>query len=122
MSALKIPCYDHATPWLYACAPISQHLSLGCGLDTSSGQLGDGTLTNRLTPTQAQLLNIYFYDLEGDGYGGDLLPSEEACEPPGAEYVENPLDCDDFDPAINPGAAEVCDGLDNNCNGSIDET
>ena len=87
----------------------------------SSGQLGDGTLTNRLTPTQAQLLNIYFYDLEGDGYGGDLLPSEEACEPPGPEYVENPQDCDDFDPAINPGAEEVCDGLDNNCNGSIDE-
>jgi alpha-tubulin suppressor-like RCC1 family protein len=87
----------------------------------SSGQLGDGTLTNRLTPTQTQLLNIYFYDLEGDGYGGELLSSEEACEPPGTEYVENAHDCDDFDPAINPGAAEVCDGLDNNCNGSIDE-
>jgi hypothetical protein len=87
----------------------------------SSGQLGDGTLTQRLTTTQTQLLNIYFYDLEGDGYGGELLPSEEACEPPGTEYVENDLDCDDFDPAINPGAAEVCDGLDNNCNVAVDE-
>ncbi|AKJ06107.1 BNR repeat domain protein [Archangium gephyra] len=87
----------------------------------SSGQLGDGTLTHRLTTTQTQLLNIYFYDLEGDGYGGDLLGSEEACEAPGPDYVENDLDCDDFDPAINPGAAEVCDGLDNNCNSAIDE-
>ena len=31
-------------------------------------------------------------------------------------------DCDDGDPAINPGAAEVCDNQDNNCNESIDES
>ncbi len=30
-------------------------------------------------------------------------------------------DCDDTDPAINPGAAEVADGKDNNCDGLVDE-
>jgi hypothetical protein len=31
-------------------------------------------------------------------------------------------DCDDSDPTVNPGAGEVCgDGIDNNCNGQIDE-
>lgn len=30
-------------------------------------------------------------------------------------------DCEDEDPYISPGADEICDGLDNNCNGSVDE-
>ncbi|MFT5357434.1 MAG: hypothetical protein ACI9KE_004670, partial [Polyangiales bacterium] len=30
-------------------------------------------------------------------------------------------DCDDGDATIGPGVAELCDGFDNNCNGSIDE-
>ncbi len=32
------------------------------------------------------------------------------------------VDCDDSDPAINPGANERCDGVDNNCDGQIDES
>ncbi len=34
---------------------------------------------------------------------------------------DNTQDCNDDNPDINPGAMEVCDGLDNNCNGQIDE-
>ena len=34
---------------------------------------------------------------------------------------EESIDCDDDDPDVFPGAAEVCDGIDNNCDASIDE-
>ena len=35
--------------------------------------------------------------------------------------VPEPLDCDDSDAQTYPGAPELCDGLDNNCDGTVDE-
>ena len=38
----------------------------------------------------------------------------------GDGFTENMGDCDDADAEINPLAEEICDELDNNCNGVID--
>lgn len=38
-----------------------------------------------------------------------------------SDGVDAPADCDDNDPAVYPGAAELCDGKDNNCDGQVDE-
>jgi hypothetical protein len=49
-------------------------------------------------------------DADGDGF------------PVGLPKAGFPPDCDDADPAVYPGAKEVCgDGKDQSCNGSIDE-
>ncbi|MBK6944839.1 MAG: T9SS type A sorting domain-containing protein [Flavobacteriales bacterium] len=57
-----------------------------------------------------------FADNDGDGFGDPLSPL--TCDTPG---VSNNLDCDDTNADINPNAEEICDGIDNNCNGQIDE-
>lgn len=59
-----------------------------------------------------------YRDADGDGFGDPIL-AMEACETVG--YVDNGNDCDDGEHEARPGAAEVCDAIDNNCDGSVDE-
>jgi hypothetical protein len=60
-----------------------------------------------------------FEDADGDGFGDELRPVE-ACEL-GTAAVTNANDCDDADGAVFPGATEVCNGIDDNCDGAVDE-
>lgn len=61
----------------------------------------------------------YFHDADGDGYGNILDSIISSSQPAG--YVLDDSDCDDTNPSVNPGAVEVCDNIDNNCNLEIDE-
>ena len=57
-------------------------------------------------------------DADGDSFGaGAQVP---LCSfAPGYSFVDG--DCDDNESTVYPGAIEYCDGLDNDCNGSIDD-
>src|SRR5690554_2032615 len=59
-----------------------------------------------------------YFDADGDGYGSG--PRLASCEL-GPSIVTVAGDCDDRDPARHPGAAEVCNGQDDDCDGEIDE-
>ena len=62
--------------------------------------------------------SIFYQDSDGDGFGGST--TIQSCGQPSG-YVVQGGDCDDSDATINPNAVEVCDGIDNNCDGVVDE-
>jgi hypothetical protein len=64
---------------------------------------------------------VWFKDKDKDGYTDGT--TKVSCEKPSDEYVSSATagDCNDNDPNINPARPEICDGIDNNCNGLIDE-
>ncbi|MEN8184474.1 MAG: MopE-related protein, partial [Myxococcota bacterium] len=63
---------------------------------------------------------IWFADFDGDGYGDPTRTANACAQPPG--WVADASDCDDLHDSVHPGAWDVCDGLDNDCDGtSIDE-
>ena len=61
----------------------------------------------------------YFADIDGDGFG-DVLTDSVACNIP-TGYVSDSTDCDDTNPAIHPTLTDICNALDDNCNGITDE-
>jgi hypothetical protein len=65
------------------------------------------------------VLDAYFIDADQDGFG-DPAARVEACSPP-ADAVTAGTDCDDGDPSVYPSAAELCDGVDNDCDGVVDD-
>ncbi len=91
-----------------------------------------------LAPVAAQAavsIACHCTDNDGDGYGD---PGSEVCPYPERDCLDNPCDdpavcatdtCTECGPAecaacakcIHPGALEICDGIDNNCDGAIDE-
>ena len=62
----------------------------------------------------------FFLDADNDGFGDARRPTE-ACTIP-LRHVRNRNDCDDDDPARSPSATETCDGVDDDCDGAVDET
>src|SRR5882672_1032522 len=62
-----------------------------------------------------------YLDNDHDGFGVPPLAFYSLYVPCGNGYALNAGDCDDSNPLIHPGATEQCNGIDDNCNGSIDE-
>src|SRR4051812_32919949 len=70
----------------------------------------------------AEKTTRYYPDNDKDGYGSKtgFVDVKEGDNPPEG-YVTNCNDCNDNDPSIHPGATEICNNKDDNCNGEIDE-
>ena len=62
---------------------------------------------------------VFYSDTDGDGFGDPLIDSIACTAPLG--YVSDSTDCNDADNTFFPTALDVCNGLDDNCNGLTDE-
>ncbi|QDG53073.1 hypothetical protein FIV42_20690 [Persicimonas caeni] len=89
----------------------------------------DGDVSNGCEVTITNPDNLLYADTDGDGRG-DLNSPLFLCDPnqnPPTGYVANADDCDDDNAAAygagdaGQAAEEVCDGVDNDCDGTVDE-
>ncbi|MBP7167831.1 MAG: HYR domain-containing protein, partial [Bacteroidia bacterium] len=67
------------------------------------------------------ILYTYFADTDNDTYGDPLNSVSNYVSTPPVGYVADNTDCDDNNAAVNPAAVEVCNSIDDNCNGLTDD-
>lgn len=68
---------------------------------------------NGIAPT------VWYTDADGDGYGSGT--GQQFCSNPGTGWANRAGDCNDNNAAINPGATEGCNGIDDNCDEQVDK-
>ena len=70
------------------------------------------------TPAITDIPPTWYTDADADGYGDDNTAIAQCTAPVGAIDVGG--DCDDTNNAINPAALEICNGVDDDCDGAVD--
>jgi len=78
--------------------------------DNCNGQVDEG----------APQCTTYYKDADGDGFGVSA-DTKCTCAPSGAYTATKGGDCNDLSPQAYPGATEVCNNGDDDCDGQIDE-
>ena len=114
---------------LVACEAPSGHVADATDCDDGAAAVNpdatevcdgiDNDCDGVIDPDSAVDADTWYLDADGDGYG-NALATTTACSMPSG-HVADATDCDDGDAGANPGATEICDGDDNDCDGSVDE-
>jgi MYXO-CTERM domain-containing protein len=120
--------YGDPNSTVSGCAPVDGYVSLGSDCNDLNGTISPAAIEecdgidNDCSGVVDDNLPLYdhFIDGDGDGYG-DPAQSIQSCETVVAGYVPDGGDCDDTDSTRSPGASEVCDGQDNDCDALIDD-
>lgn len=95
-------------------------LYAGMATGVNLGAVGDGAGFQLLMLDSAGPMPTWYPDGDGDGYGTSEGSVQQPEAPEG--YVGLSCDCDAANPAVNPGAIEICGNrIDDDCDGTVDE-
>ena len=92
----------------------------GCteGIELCDGVDNDGD--GEVDEADALDALAWFPDADADGWGDETNPTVACSGPAGS--VDRGGDCDDGDPTIHALVPELCDGIDQDCDGQVDES
>jgi len=66
-------------------------------------------------------IGTWLLDADADGFPGHARATIACQAPAGFVPADRAPDCDDESPAVHPGARELCNGVDDDCDGLLDE-
>jgi len=120
--------YGSGSP-IFACSPPSGSVAVDgdCDdTDPSSSPAGselcdgaDNDCNGTVDDADPSVATLWWADGDGDSWGAGTAIAQ--CDPPSNTSVQRDGDCDDALPDSFPGATEFCDGVDNDCNGLVDD-
>jgi hypothetical protein len=109
----------YSCPWPAGYVPIAGDCNdNNAQIHPGAAEMCDGLDNDCDGQVDLGLITTSYLDQDHDGYGNPSV-SYYGCAPPTGYILDN-TDCDDAHATVHPGAAEICDGLDNDCNGVID--
>jgi hypothetical protein len=130
-SSLVVDFYTYAQPRLYVVARLnttSQSIIASFDDNGATGEITPTFTTISTSPAFTTYRGIefapcvgqvWYADADGDSYGNPLVTLTNCTQPYG--YVSNSLDCNDASVNAFPGATEICNGGDDDCDTVIDE-
>ncbi|MFT4627619.1 MAG: hypothetical protein ACI8PZ_006306, partial [Myxococcota bacterium] len=89
------------------------------GIHPDAREVCDGIDNNCNGQVDEDVAIVAYWDRDADGYGDDAFVRRVCTMPEDGSEVGG--DCDDDNEFVNPGAEELCDGFDNNCDGVADD-
>src|SRR6185503_15637277 len=118
--------YGNLTATTLACSAPAGYVSNNTDCNDASGAVHPGAteICNTIDEdcdglTDEGVQSTFYADSDNDTYG-NLSVTTLACSAPSG-YVSNSTDCNDASSSVHPGATELCNTIDEDCDGSIDE-